>query len=96
LNPEQRSQFQSQAEALFEGAKTNQRGVRKTYGDRARQWKIPENMVLDAEDEFLTAPPPAPATAPAATGGPQPGERRKAPDGSLVEWDGKGWKPVRF
>lgn len=57
LAPEQRMQFQQQAEALFEGAKTNQRGVRKTYGDRARQWKIPENMVLDEEDEFLRAAP---------------------------------------
>ena len=57
LAPEQRQQFLSQAEALFEGAKTNQRGVRKTYGDRARDWKIPETMVLDAEDEFLGAAP---------------------------------------
>jgi hypothetical protein len=56
LAPEQRQQFQAQAEALFEGAKTNQRGVRKTYGDRASKWKIPADMVLDEEDEFLRTP----------------------------------------
>lgn len=61
LNPEQRRQFQEQAAALFETAKTNQRQVRGTYGTRAKQWEIPENMVIDAEDEFLgAAPPPAP------------------------------------
>jgi hypothetical protein len=86
LAPEQRQQFQAQAEALFEGAKTNQRGVRRTYGDRAKQWKIPENMVLDAEDEFLAAP--------TAASGPKPGERRKV-KGVLAEWDGKGWLPVK-
>ena len=57
LAPEQRQQFQSQAEALFEGAKTNQRQVRGTYSKRAADWKIPERMVLDEEDEFLRAAP---------------------------------------
>lgn len=53
LAPEQRQQFIAQADALFETSKTNQRQVRTTYGSRAKQWGIPENMVLDAEDEFL-------------------------------------------
>ncbi len=86
LNPEQRAQFLSQAEALFENAKTNQRQVRGTYGNRAKQWGIPENMVLDEEDPMLTSAPTA--KKPAA-----PSERRVI-KGQLAEWDGKGWKPV--
>ena len=85
LAPEQRQQFQAQAEALFESAKTNQRGVRKTYSSRAQQWKIPETIVLDEEDEFLGAP--------AISTGPKVGDRRKV-KGQLAEWDGKGWLPV--
>lgn len=86
LNPEQRKQFIGQAEALFENAKTNQKQVRGTYGNRAKQWGIPENMVLDEEDPMLTSAPTA--KKPAA-----PSERRVI-KGQLAEWDGKGWKPV--
>lgn len=95
LNPEQRRQFKEQARALFEGAVRNQKQVRGTYSSRAKQLGVPENMVLDAEDEFLSAPPVQQAPAGAATG-PQVGERRKSPNGDLIEWDGKGWKLVRM
>jgi hypothetical protein len=74
LAPEQRAQFQAQAEALFEGAKTNQRGVRKTYSDRAAKWKIPADMVLDEEDEFLRTPTPDPNASQ-----PRPAAPRKNP-----------------
>lgn len=56
LNPEQRKQFLSQAEALFENAKTNQKQVRGTYSNRAKQWGIPENMVLDDDPLMVDAP----------------------------------------
>ena len=56
LNPEQRKQFIGQAEALFENAKTNQKQVRGTYGNRAKQWGIPENMVLDDDPLMVDAP----------------------------------------
>lgn len=62
LAPEQRQQFIAQADALFEGAKQNQRQVRATYGKRAKDWEIPDNMVIDGEDEYLSAP--APVAAP--------------------------------
>ena len=92
LNPEQRRQFLAQADSLFENARTNQKQVRGTYSNRAKQWGIPENMVLDAEDPMLSAPPQA--TAPEiASSGPKAGERRKV-NGVLAEWDGKGWLPV--
>jgi hypothetical protein len=54
LNPEQRRQFLSQAEALFDNAKTNQKQVRDTYSNRAKQWGIPEHMVLDDDPMFTT------------------------------------------
>lgn len=53
LAPEQRAQFLAQAESLFENAKTNQKQVRSTYSNRAKQWGIPENMVLD-DDPLLS------------------------------------------
>lgn len=87
LNPEQRRQFLGQAEALFEGAKKNQRGVRGTYGNRAKQWGIPENMVLDEEDEFLRAVTPTANPAPNAAGRARAKdkERRKFGD-EIREW----------
>jgi len=51
LAPKQREQFIGQAESLFANAKANQQKVRKTYGSRAKQWEIPESMVLDDDDE---------------------------------------------
>lgn len=51
LNPEQRKQFVTQAEGLFSNARANQKKVRETYRNRAKQWEIPESMVLDADDE---------------------------------------------
>lgn len=83
LAPEQRQQFLSQAEALFENAKTNQKQVRGTYSNRAKQWGIPESMVLDEDPLMVDAP------------GPKVGERRKSPNGELIEFDGKGWFVVR-
>ena len=56
LTPEQRAQFVAQAEGIFDSAKKNQQKVRQTYGSRAKQWEIPESMVLDADDEPQPAP----------------------------------------
>lgn len=84
LNPTQRDQFVAQADALFENAKTNQRGVRTTYGSRAKQWGIPDSMVLDEEDEFMR-PQSSPATDAAGRRRAKDGERRKFGD-ELREW----------
>jgi len=92
LTPEQRTQFVGQAKGLLENAKNNQAQVRRTYGSRAKQWGIPESMVLDEEDPLLVGgggAMPTGAKAPAA-----PGDRRTI-KGQLAEWDGKGWKPVQ-
>ncbi len=51
LGTQQIAQFVGQAESLFKNAKDNQSKVRQTYGSRAKQWEIPESMVLDADDE---------------------------------------------
>jgi len=88
LNPEQRKQFLSQAEALFENARNNQRQVRQTYSNRAKQWNIPENMVLDEDPLMAEQPAPTAKTAAAV------GEKRTI-KGQLAVWDGKGWKPVQ-
>lgn len=57
LNPEQRRQFVSQAEALFANARKNQKQVRGTYSSRAKQWGIPEAMILDDDPMLADAPP---------------------------------------
>jgi hypothetical protein len=70
--------------------------VQKIDRIRAGAPETGEEAVTDYGAAFPPQAAPADGgTAPTATG-PKPGERRKAPDGSLVEWDGKGWKPVRF
>jgi len=56
LTPEQRQQFVAQAEGIFNSAKQNQKKVRQTYSNRAKQWEIPDTMVLDADDEPQAAP----------------------------------------
>jgi hypothetical protein len=56
LGPEQRQQFVAQANSLFENAKGNQQKVRQTYGSRAKQWEIPESMVLDEDDQPQSQP----------------------------------------
>lgn len=93
LNPEQRRQFLTQAESLFENARTNQRQVRSTYSNRAKQWGIPENMVLDedplmAEPPASVPPPSLPPMAPVSSRGttrqppsPAGGGRKPAVDG---------------
>ncbi len=65
LTPEQRSEFLGQAESLFANAVSNQKGVRQTYGDRATKWGIPTDMVLDAEDDFISGKATKRAPAPA-------------------------------
>jgi hypothetical protein len=64
LGPDQRQQFVSQANSLFENARGNQAKVRQTYGSRAKQWEIPESMVLD-EDDAPTQQQAAPTDKPA-------------------------------
>ena len=39
-----------------ENAKGNQKQVRGTYSNRAKQWGIPENMVLDDDPLLVDAP----------------------------------------
>jgi hypothetical protein len=56
LGTDQRAQFVSQAESLFQNARGNQQKVRQTYGSRAKQWEIPESMVLDEDDQPQAQP----------------------------------------
>jgi len=97
LTPEARANMKATIRAKFAAGKGQYENIRREYGRRIERVTGKPGGIDELTDYGAAFPSESlkpTQAAPTQTAGPRVGERRKAPDGGLVEYDGKGWFKV--